>query len=508
MVQEFNSMQTAVLVDTCDLNDDAYRFEAVPGGPLQRVNPQWRNDNIFGYGILVPFTGTPREGYYMPEAILDADKVISIPAMKTNISGATLSIKNYVGTLASRAYGDGTSKSQMDNNGYKRGMVDLFSYNPAVYAIIGGFWAEEGSWPGTRSNLHRNIVIVSGDPVAADAVTLRAMTINPRDVDHLYLAAYKGLGTFDLDQIDVVGRPVEEVAYPFKRHSGFIGIGFQQWLVNGPHKGADLQIDLLGGEANLIPDRGRMVGDRTWEVWEHPPSYHEAYVDLSYRPHATAEPSPLTLNDLVNTTTYAFTLIESKKDQEGYLWFGADEGARVWLNGEPVLDKPGPLKMNVGEFRVPVSLKKGTNTLMVKVVNRYGESGFAASIVDVGTGKSGTMLFDIKPVLPGDQPTAVKEQTAATIPSDYSLGNNVPNPFNASTQISFSLPRASRIRLAVYNTLGREIRTLEKGMLPAGYHTVMWDGLDQNGRVVSSGIYLYRLEAKGFSETKRMTLLK
>ncbi|MBI4530255.1 MAG: DUF362 domain-containing protein, partial [Candidatus Latescibacteria bacterium] len=331
MVEEFNSIQTTTLVDTCDLNDDTPRFIPVPGGPLQRVNPQWRDGNNFGYGVLIPFTGTPRDGYYMPATVLDADKVISIAVMKTNIGGATLSVKNYVGTLASRAYGDGTSKMQMDNNGYKRGMVDLFSYNPAVYALIEGFWAEEGSWPGTRSNLHRNVVVASGDPVAADAVALRAMRINPRDVDHLYLATYKGFGTFDFDQIDVVGRPLEEVEYPFKRHQGFMGLGFQRWLINGPHKEADLQTDLLGGEATLIPVRGQMVGDRPWDVWEHPSSYPEAYVDLTYRPAASSEPNPLTSGDMSNTTTYAFTLIESKGDQEGYLWFGADDGARVWL---------------------------------------------------------------------------------------------------------------------------------------------------------------------------------
>lgn len=515
MVQEFNAMQSTTVVDTCDLNDCAYRFEPVPGGPLQRVGPQWRDSGRFGWGVPVPFTGTPRKGYYMPTAVLDPDKMLSIAVMKTNYGGATLAMKNYVGTLASRPFGDGTSKTQMDSNGYERGFVDLFSYNPAVYAVIEGFWANEGSWPGTRWNLHRNMVIVSGDPVAADAVALRTMEINPRDVEHVYLGAYKGFGTLDLDQIEVVGRPVEEVQYPFKRHKSFMGIGFQRWLVNGPHEGADLEEDLLGGEATYVPLRGQMVGDWPWEVWEHPPSYPEAYVDLTYRPatatvsKATAEePGLPTFPDLANTTTYAFTLIESEKEQGGYLWFGADDGARVWLNGELVLDRPGPMAMNLGEFRVPVMLKKGINTLMVKVINRYGGSGFAASIVDVGNNKSGTMLFDIRPMLPGEQPTAVKEQVVVQVPSQYALEDNFPNPFNTSTLIRFSLPRASNTRLTVYDLLGREVRTLGHGVLSAGYHQMTWDGLDQHGQPVASGVYVYRLEADGFSEAKRMTLLR
>jgi hypothetical protein len=287
-----------------------------------------------------------------------------------------------------------------------------------------------------------------------------------------------------------------------------MGLGFQRWLINGPHKGADLQTDLLGGEATLIPVKGKMVGDRPWDVWEHPPSYPEAYVDLTYRPATSSDPHPVTLDDMPNTTTYAFTLIESEEDQEGYLWFGADDGARVWLNGELVFDKPGPLTMNLGEFRTPVSLKKGTNALMVKVINRYGGSGFGASIVDRGTDKAGTMLFDITPVLPGDSPTAVEEASVASVPLRYILEHNVPNPFNAATQIAFTLPEASKMTLTVYDILGREVRTLKDNLLPAGRHTVAWDGLDQDGRSVASGVYLYRLEAGGFSETKRMTLLK
>ena len=157
---------------------------------------------------------------------------------------------------------------------------------------------------------------------------------------------------------------------------------------------------------------------------------------------------------------------------------------------------------------VPVMLRKGVNALMVKVVNRYGGSGFAASVVDVGKNKSGTMLFDIRPVLPGEQITSVEVQEAAQVPSEYTLGNNFPNPFNASTQIHFSLPQTSHTTLTVYDMLGRKIRTLESGVLPAGHHRITWDGLDRHGRSVASGVYMVRLEADGFSEAKRMTLLR
>jgi len=386
MAAEFNAMQSVTVVDTCDLNDASYRFEEVPGGALQRVGASYRDSGRFGYMVPVPMTGIPREGFWMPEPVLDADKMITIPAMKTNIGGATLAMKNYVGTLASRAYGDGTSKSQMDNHQYERGFNDLFAFNPSVYAVIPGFWAEEGSWPGTRYNVHHNVVVAGGDVVATESVAMRVMGINPLDAESILLAGEKGFGVYAEDMIDVAGKRIEDVRYYFQKHSGFVGLGFQRWLVNGPHPGTDLSADLIGGESTLVPREGDVSGGQAWRVWEHLPTFPEAYVDLRQGVEG----------DLSNTITYASVMVVSKKDQSGYLWCGADDGAKVWLNGEVVLEQHGPLEMRLGAFRVPVELQAGGNPLLVKVRNRYGDTGFAASIVD----GSGGMLFDMKAVLP------------------------------------------------------------------------------------------------------------
>jgi len=512
IAREFNEKYGKTIVDTTDLNDEAYRFEPVPGGPLQRVSPQWRDSDRFGWGVPVPFTGTPREGYYMPVTVLDADKMISIAVMKTNYGGATLAMKNYVGTLSSRPFGDGTSKRQMDSNQYERGFVDLFSYNPAVYSIIEGFWADEGSWPGTRWNLHRNMVIASSDPVAADAVALAAMGINPRDVDHLYLAAYKGFGTFDLDRIRTVGRSWREVQYKFRRHRGFRGLGFQRWLVAGPFEGTDLDHDYIGGEATAIPRTGDPAGEGgTWRVWMHPPTYPETYVDLTYYVHQepSREEFPVIdiKRDLGNTTHYAFLLIESKGDQDGYLWVDMDDMGKVWLNGEEVFRKDFPSSYKIGQYRVPVHLRDGVNTLMVKVANTYGGAGFCASIVDEDS-ERGTMLFDIRDFLPGEAP-AVAEDETGPLPEQFELLGNFPNPFNASTQIRVQVARREAVYLEVYDMLGRMVCTLADGvLLPPGEYTYTWDGRDGVGVPVASGVYLCTLRAGNFSQTRRMVLVR
>ncbi len=93
-------------------------------------------------------------------------------------------------------------------------------------------------------------------------------------------------------------------------------------------------------------------------------------------------------------------------------------------------------------------------------------------------------------------------------PSRFALEQNYPNPFNPGTTIRFGLPQPARVSLAVYNLLGERIRTLVNGQVSAGFHEIAWDGRDEAGRSVSSGVYLYRLETEGFSKAVKMLLLR
>jgi hypothetical protein len=105
-------------------------------------------------------------------------------------------------------------------------------------------------------------------------------------------------------------------------------------------------------------------------------------------------------------------------------------------------------------------------------------------------------------------PSAVTEDHAAEQPQVFTLLQNAPNPFNPSTVISFSLTRPAEVRLAVYDALGREVAVLAEGAFSAGSHEVRWDGHDRTGAPVSSGVYLYRLDAGGKSETRKMLLVR
>jgi len=108
----------------------------------------------------------------------------------------------------------------------------------------------------------------------------------------------------------------------------------------------------------------------------------------------------------------------------------------------------------------------------------------------------------------GAEATDVSENTNKVLPSEYELKQNYPNPFNPTTIISFSLPRASSVRLEIYNVLGQRVSTLIDGELKAGDHDISWDGQDGFGQPVATGIYFYRLKAGEFVDTKKMILLK
>ena len=89
------------------------------------------------------------------------------------------------------------------------------------------------------------------------------------------------------------------------------------------------------------------------------------------------------------------------------------------------------------------------------------------------------------------------------VPLDYALYQNYPNPFNPETVIEFALPEAGKITLTIYNVNGREVAELINGTFSAGYHTVEW-----NAGSLPSGVYFCRLTAPGFTNVKKMMLLK
>jgi hypothetical protein len=97
---------------------------------------------------------------------------------------------------------------------------------------------------------------------------------------------------------------------------------------------------------------------------------------------------------------------------------------------------------------------------------------------------------------------------AEGLPRKFELYDNYPNPFNPTTAIQWSLPSAGEVRLEIFNTVGQKVRTLANAYYPAGRHSLEWDSRNDAGRKVATGVYLYRLTAGEYVETKKMMLLK
>ena len=101
--------------------------------------------------------------------------------------------------------------------------------------------------------------------------------------------------------------------------------------------------------------------------------------------------------------------------------------------------------------------------------------------------------------------TAAKEKEKETIylPLSYGLSQNYPNPFNPVTKINYEIPKEGKVKLMIYDVLGREVKTLVNEVKQAGKYTVEF-----NGHNYASGVYFYKIEVGKFTEVKRMVLVK
>jgi hypothetical protein len=110
--------------------------------------------------------------------------------------------------------------------------------------------------------------------------------------------------------------------------------------------------------------------------------------------------------------------------------------------------------------------------------------------------------------LEGTIQTVGIDDRRTTFPHRFNLTQNYPNPFNPSTTIRYEIPKPSKVELHIYNVLGQHVATLVSEEQNAGRYTIVWNGRNDEGNQVSSGVYFYRLQAADFVETKKLMLLK
>ena len=203
IVEEFTKRHPGIRFECVDLNFDETVELPVPEGALAKNNP----------GGL----------YHIPKTIQQCDKLISLSPLKTDRqTGVSLSLKNYLGIGPGSKYG--FPKTLLHKLGaVDEVIVDLFSFHPADYAILGGSWGVEGdgpSAPGAQS-VHFNVIIAGANAVAVDAVGTVMMGFDPSRVKHLQLAERKGYGGWDLPLIWTRGNDPEQDGRPFRQPAGW-----------------------------------------------------------------------------------------------------------------------------------------------------------------------------------------------------------------------------------------------------------------------------------------------
>ena len=141
-----------------------------------------------------------------------------------------------------------------------------------------------------------------------------------------------------------------------------------------------------------------------------------------------------------------------------------------------ITDIQGGTIKPVGEvyLSIPVVFKGSIYDVGQVEIDNINVAGFAGDLIDY---VSRTAISDVK-----------------LIPSDFSLQQNFPNPFNPSTEIRFDLPEEGQVELTVFNMQGQKVRTLESGRMTPGYHAIIWNGTNDNGSRVSTGMYFYSIQ--------------
>lgn len=142
-----------------------------------------------------------------------------------------------------------------------------------------------------------------------------------------------------------------------------------------------------------------------------------------------------------------------------------------------------------------------------------GGSVTAAFVMAGGTSEADLLnnVAQARSIYDGDELCATVvgvDESAGIVPTPNRLAQNVPNPFNPRTSISFELDRAGMVLLEVFEPSGRRVKTLVQGVEESGAHVVTWDGTDDLGQDVPSGMYFYTLRAAGQTVSRKMTLLK
>ena len=354
----------------------------------------------------------------------------------------------------------------------------------------------------------------------------------------------------------LVMQPVSEAYQPFNPIIDGI-----QWVLYSPSPGIEAIVEVFNAQGPLTSDEYDTLGapyhgNNVWHSASSPNDANQFYISAG---GGTGDISRIE-RSISNANSHDFELRFTDQDSNVYLWwYDSNQWAYVpfefWDVGVTYNDASDDIRLLTGGYsgggtpgqfdfantdpwkgapatdwiyvRKPLN-ENGTYQVFANDVisNTLNKSWWSNSeevlsritICDLGGARTlpeaGTivrfitkkMFSPLDTILVTASLTAISQN--ASVPSFYELKQNYPNPFNPSTTIEFSIPKAGQVRLEIFNILGQRIRTLINNDLAPGNYRKRWDGRNNQGRLMPSGIYIYRLKNKEFSATKRMLLIR
>ena len=177
---------------------------------------------------------------------------------------------------------------------------------------------------------------------------------------------------------------------------------------------------------------------------------------------------------------------------------------RSWVNGISIVEGERRIMLNTGPFGMALG---DTQEVVIAIVASAAPDGRQNSVYLKNLAR---YLHGIYPNL-GEYVAQFKKEPAGpepSIPYDFTLDQNFPNPFNPSTTIRYAIPIDANVKLAIYDVLGRETRVLQDGRQSAGVYSAAWDARDTKNQLAPSGVYVYRLTANYLASTKKMMVVR
>jgi hypothetical protein len=387
-------------------------------------------------------------------------------------------------------------------------IVDLCTIAKIKFAIVDAIMCldiQKSLKTNPSNQVRMNCIVAGEDPVAVDNVCSRMMGLNPDDVEHITLAERIGLGTNDINKINLVGTALTTVKKNFRKNNGNredqkYGQGNRDWILSKSFSTTGISNPI---DNAFIPNEEALTPKAGVNGWSQSTYFINDRIDLKTYYNAGTE----------SVCSYAFTYFDAPKDQEAELWIGSDDPIKVYVNGA--------LAYNFTSVRTfanaailsqiqKITIKKGINTLLVKSVQNSGTYDFSLNICEV----------ESDPYMIGKRVSGLKFMTDVNTlgvnneqkvtPADFELLHSYPNPFNGSIQIPFVVRSGEQVSLDIYNVVGQKIKTLFHGTAGTqSLQTTCWNGKDELNRTVSSGTYFVVLKGKeGRIITNKIFFLK